>query len=428
MKFFFAAFAVLVPVLTSASDAIPAPRQNGPVALVNGMIHPVSSPAIEGGTLVFEKGKITAVGKDVEVPENAERVDLAGKHVYPGLFEAMSDIGLVEIRAVRATIDSNEAGSLNPNVKAWVSVNPDSEVIPVTRSNGVLLAVTAPAGGLLCGQAAILQLDGWTWEDMTLKAPVGLVANWPNIDKPDDTPHKTLDRLFEESRAYAASRKANPDAPTDLRYESLLPVLNRELPLIVDAEELEQIQSAVAFADKHQVKLIVYGGYDAPLCANLLKSRDVPVIVGGVYRLPERRNDPYDAAYTLPQRLHAAGVTFCISGANRFGASNARNLPYHAATAAAYGLPAEEALRAITLAPAEILGVADRVGSLEPGKDATLFIATGDTLETATRVTAAYIQGRKLDLTDRHKQLYEKYRTKYERQDGRAANEADHRE
>lgn len=416
MKHIFATLAVVCPVLAVASDAIPAPRQNGPVALVNGTIHPVSSAAIEGGTIVFANGKITAVGKDVDVPDNAETIDLAGKQVYPGLFEAMSDIGLIEIGAVRATIDKDEVGDVNPNVKAWVSVNPDSEVIPVTRSNGVLLAVTAPSGGLISGQAAVLQLDGWTWEDLTLKAPVGLIVNWPKISKSNDTPHKKLDRLFEDAKAYAASREANPDAPTDLRYEALAPVLSRELPLIVEAEELEQIQSAVAFADKHRVKLVLYGGYDAPLCANLLKSRDVPVIVGGVYRLPRRRSDAYDRAYTIPEALRSAGVKFCISGANRFGSSNARNLPYHAATAAAYGLPADDALRSITLTPAEILGVADRVGSLDAGKDATLFVATGDPLETATQVTAAYVQGRKLDLTDRHKQLYQKYRTKYERQ------------
>ncbi|MBA3316123.1 MAG: amidohydrolase family protein [Planctomycetota bacterium] len=399
-----------------ASDAIPAARQDNPVALVNAAIYPVSGPAIEGGTIVFADGKITAVGKDVEIPDDAERIDLKGQRVYPSLFEAMSDVGLVEIDAVRATIDKAETGSLNPNVKAWVSVNPDSEVIPVTRSNGVLIAVTAPSGGLISGQAGVLQLDGWTYEDLTLKAPVGLVVNWPRIRNADDKPHTALDRAFDDARAYLKARQAKPDLPMDLRHEAIALVINREVPLIVAADELEQIQSAVAFADKQNVKLIIDGGYDAPLCANLLAAKDVPVIVGGVYRLPRRRSDAYDRAYTVPAELHSAGVKFCISGANRFGSSNARNLPYHAATAAAFGLPPEEALRAITLAPAEILGVADRVGSLEVGKDATLFIANGDPLEAATQVTAAYVQGRPLDLTDRHKQLYEKYRTKYERQ------------
>jgi imidazolonepropionase-like amidohydrolase len=413
---------LLFAAASLASDAIPAPKQDHPIALVNGTVYPVSGPAIERGTIVFIEGKITAVGKDVEVPDGAERVDLKGQRVYPGLFEAMSDIGLVEIDAVRSTIDKSEAGSVNPNVKAWVSVNPDSEVIPVTRSNGVLLAVTAPSGVLISGQAGVLQLDGWTYEDLTLKAPVGLVVNWPRIRTADDKPHEALDKLFEEAAAYVKARKANPEQASDLRHEAIARVLNREIPLIVAAEELNQIQSAVAFADKHGVKLIIDGGYDAPLCANLLAAKNVPVIVGGVYRLPRRRSDSYDRAYTVPEELHRAGVTFCISGANRFGSSNARNLPYHAATAAAFGLPAEEALKSITLSPAEILGVADRVGSLDVGKDATLFIADGDPLEASTHVTAAYVQGRALDLTDRHKQLYEKYRAKYERQKADAAN------
>jgi hypothetical protein len=320
----------------------------------------------------------------------------------------------VEIDAVRSTVDKAETGSLNPNVKAWVSVNPDSEVIPVTRSNGVLVAVTAPSGGLISGQAGVLQLDGWTYEDLTLKAPIGLIVNWPRIRKADDKPHETLDRVFEETKAYTKSRGANSDAPTDLRHEAIAKVLAGEMPLIAVADDLEQIQSAVAFADKHGVKLIIDGGYDAPLCANLLAVKKVPVIVGGVYRLPQRRSDAYDRSYTVPADLHRAGVTFCISGANRFGSSNARNLPYHAATAAAFGLPPEEALKSITLSAAEILGIADRVGSLDVGKDATLFIADGDPLEATTHVNEAYIQGRKLDLTDRHKQLYEKYRAKYE--------------
>jgi imidazolonepropionase-like amidohydrolase len=415
MRFF--ACVVTVSLLTSgaiASDAIPAAKQNHPVALVNAAIYPVSGSPIKNGTIVFQKGKITAVGKDVEIPEGADQIDLKGQRVYPSLIEAMSDVGLVEIDAVRSTIDKSETGSLNPNVKAWVSVNPDSEVIPVTRSNGVLVAVTAPSGGLISGQAGVLQLDGWTYEDLTLKAPVGLVVNWPQIRKADDKPHEELDRLFEETAAYTKSRAANPDAPADLRHEAIAKVLAGEMPLIVAAEDLEQIQSAVAFADKHKVKLIIDGGYDAPLCANLLAAKNVPVIVGGVYRLPRRRSDPYDRAYTVAADLQRAGVTFCISGANRFGSSNARNLPYHAATAAAFGLPPEEALKAITLSAAEILGIADRVGSLDVGKDATLFIADGDPLEATTHVTGAYVQGRKLDLTDRHKQLYEKYRAKYE--------------
>jgi imidazolonepropionase-like amidohydrolase len=195
----------------------------------------------------------------------------------------------------------------------------------------------------------------------------------------------------------------------------MLPVLSRQLPMIVEADDIQQLQAAIAFAAQQKVKLIIYGGYDAPLCAELLKKHDVPVIVGGVYRLPRRRSEHYDTPFTVPARLHAAGVKFCISGSGRFGASSVRNLPYHAAMAAAFGLPPEEALKAITLYPAKILGVAKRVGSLEKGKDATFFITDGNPLETPTQVEAAYVQGREVDLNDRHKRLWKKYEEKYRR-------------
>ncbi len=195
----------------------------------------------------------------------------------------------------------------------------------------------------------------------------------------------------------------------------MLPVLDRRQPLIVDADELSAIQGAVAFAQEQQVRVIIYGGYDAPQCAELLVKNQVPVLLGGVYRLPRRRSEPYDAAFTVAHQLHQAGVQFCITGSGRFGGSNVRNLPYHAAMAAAFGLPKDVALKSITSYPAEILGVADRVGSLQVGRDATLFVCDGDPLETATQVEAAYVQGRPVDLNDRHKRLWKKYQTKYQR-------------
>jgi imidazolonepropionase-like amidohydrolase len=219
-----------------------------------------------------------------------------------------------------------------------------------------------------------------------------------------------------DARAYAAARKADTTYPRDARLESLQDVLEKKIPVIVHADELRQITAAVAFAEREKLRLIIAGGYDAPLCAALLKKNSVPVIVGGTYRVPRRRGDAYDSAYALPAELHKAGLVFCISTHGRFGASNVRNLPYHAAVAVGFGLPAEEALKAITLYPAQILGVQDRVGSLAIGKDATLFIADGDALETPTQVSAAWVQGRKVDLDDRHKRLYHKYEEKYKQE------------
>lgn len=426
---------VLLTVTASqATDIIPGAPQEHPVAIVGATLFPVSSPPIENGTILFDEGRITAVGTDVDVPESAERIDAAGKRVYPALFDAHTQLGLVEINAVRATVDTSETGQINPNVPAWKAVNPDSEAIPVTRANGVLLALVAPSGGLLAGQSAVLQLDGWTWEDLTLDAPTAMHLNWPRMrpgrgfrgNQPPaaqrrerDATLRRLEDLLTEAKAYHKARSAEGQPQAyDARLDALGPVLSGELPVMVRADDLEQIQSAVAFAARHNLRLILLGGYDAEDAARLLKEHDVPVVVGGVYRLPERRSDDYDAAYTLPERLREAGVTFCIAGESRFAASNVRNLPYHAATAAAFGLPKEEALRAITLSPAEILRVADRVGSLEAGKDATLFIADGDILETATHVEVAFVQGRQIDLDSRHKRLYRKYRERLEREDG----------
>ncbi|WP_425618205.1 amidohydrolase family protein [Anatilimnocola sp. NA78] len=422
---------LLLPVIllsAVANPEVPAPPQSGPIALVGGTIHPVEGDVIEAGTILFEGGKITALGKDVKLPPKTEKVDCRGQHIYPGLFDAYTDIGLVEINSVRATADFREVGSMNPNVRALSAVNPDSEIIPVTRANGVLLALTAPRGVFVAGRAAVIQMDGWTPEQMSLNEAAGLMVHWPQPSSnpapadpsddpiaslPKDDAVKQFRKVLHDARTYAAARKADENYPTDLKLESLQDVLAGKVPVMMHAESMEQIQSAVAFGDEFKLKLVIVGGYDAPRCADLLKPRGIPVIVTSVYRLPRRRNDDYDAPYTLCERLREAGIKFCISGTSRFGASTVRNLPYHAATAAAYGLPADEALKAITLYPAQITGVDDRVGSFKPGKDATLIITSGDPLETATQVTGAYIQGRKLAWNDRHKRLFDKYQEKY---------------
>jgi len=419
--------ALAMPPAVTAAPEIPGAPQRQPVVLVGVTLHPVASPPIQDGMLLMEDGQIKALGRNVSVPDGALRIEFAGKHIYPALFDAYTDLGLVEIGAVRATRDQSETGRVNPNVKSWVSINPDSELIPVTRSNGVLLALTAPAGGLLAGQSAVIQLDGWTYEDITLRPAVGMHVDWPATYRGGDSGKrlvKQLEEAFDDARAYRRARSADESqhAP-DLRWEALLSVLDGRLPLIVSADELQQLQEAVAFKAAQQVKLIIHGGYDAPLCSELLVEHDVPVIVGGVYRLPRRRDEPYDTPFTVPARLQQAGVRFCISGEGGSGASNVRNLPYHAAMASAFGLPRDAAIRSITLAPAEILGVADRVGSLEPGKDATLIVTDGDPLETPTQVEACFVQGRPVELDDRHKRLWRKYQEKYRRAAADAAAE-----
>lgn len=416
---------------TSGNDEVPGAKQAKPIALIGGTVHTISGESIENGIVVFDQGKIVAVGTDVEIPDDAERIQVEGKHVYPALFESKSQIGLVEVESVRATIDTSEIGNFNPNVTARVAVNPDSEVIPVTRSNGVLLAVTAPSGGVVAGKSSILQLDGWTYEDLTVDREAGLHMRWPSMtprrsfrrpvstgdqNRRRDEQLEQINRFFDDAEAYGVARAANPVAhPVDLKLEAMLPVLAGEVPLIVEADDLAQIEAAVAFAANRNLKLIIFGGYDAPRCADLLNEHNVPVIVSAVYRRPLRSDDGYDAPYTLANRLREAGIQYCISGYGRNGTANARNLPHNAGTAVAFGLPRDEAIKAITLYPAEILGVADRVGSLEAGKDATLFVTDGDPLETVNDVSLAYIQGRLVELSDKHKRLYEKYAEKYRR-------------
>jgi len=424
---------------STANPEVPGAAQSFPIALVGGTIHPVSGPPIEHGTLLIADGKITALQAGIAVPAEAHFVDVTGKHVYPGLIDANSQLGLVEVPSVRGSRDQAETGDINPNVKAQVAFNPDSELIPVARSNGVLSVLTVANGGLITGLSACMQLDGWSWEDMCLKPDVALHINWPQIAPVEawwveqsgadqaqnrDKALKAIRRAVTDARAYAAARAApaagNGPAPEhDARWEAMIPVLEGKLPVFIDAEETQQIQAAISFAEQEKLRLVIVGGYDAPECVDLLKKHKVPVIVGGVHRLPRRRGDAYDAAFTVPSRLQAAGIPFCIAGviggASGVGPSNLRNLPYHAGTAAGYGLPAEEALKAITLYPAQILGVADRIGSLEVGKDATLIVTTGDPLDIPTHVTAAYIQGREVQLNDRHKRLWEKYKEKYRR-------------
>jgi imidazolonepropionase-like amidohydrolase len=410
------------------SDQIPGAKQTKPILLAGGTVHTVSGETIEGGSLLFVDGKITAVGKDIAAPAGAEVIDCQGKHIYPSLFDSHSQLGLIEIEAVRATVDSSETGALNPNVRAEVAFNPDSELISVTRANGVLLGLSAPTGSLVNGRSAVMQLDGWTWEDMALKMNAGMHVRWPrpamrgggrrgpNAGPPrsEGSELEELNDWIKNAKLYKAARAANPERqPWDARLEATLPVLDGSMPLVVEAEQTPQIESAIAFAKAHQLRLIISGAYDAEACAPLLRESGTPVIIAGVYRVPMRESDPYDSSYSLPDRLNKAGVKFAIAAADRFGGSNIRNLPYHAATAVAYGLSPEAAVRSITLSPAEILGVADRVGSLDVGKDATLFVADGDILETPTQVERAFVQGRKLQLESRHTQLFRKYSEKY---------------
>lgn len=426
--------AVLLSVCASftivdAHDQIPGTAQRRPIALVGGTVHTIDRSVIEGGTVVFEEGKITTVAKKVNLPDSCQVIDATGKHIYPGLMESMSNLGLIEIGSIRSTIDTDEVGDENENLRPWVAVNPDSELIPVARAGGVLLTSIAPQDGDLRGQVDVIELDGWGNRDMLLQANVGLFVSWRGFDsrngddanraKERDNRLKQLADRLDGAKRYAAARDDDSEAvPTDIRLQALLPVAMGEVPMIVIAETRREIEAAVAFCVSRELRCVIYGGYDAPQCADLLKRYDIPVIVHGTYRLPLRRHEPYDHPYTLPKRLHDANVRFAIGGpgsGSPGGGSAARNLPYHAAVASAYGLSPDQAVRAITLAPAEILGVDDRVGSITVGKDATLIVVDGDVLQTESNVVQAFIAGAEVDLGSKHKTLAKKYRIKYQR-------------
>jgi imidazolonepropionase-like amidohydrolase len=403
----------------------PAPRQQRPIALVGGTIHTITNGVIENGTIVFDGGRITAVGANVAVPQDAERVDVAGRHIYPGLVDGYSNMGLFEIGGFDVTIDVNELGDFNPNARAHVAFNPDTRHLGVARSNGVLVTVSSPAGGLIAGMSAAMMLDGWTWEEMALRPEAGLMINWPAAAagggfgaatvaaqrggrSPEalyDERIRQLSDFFADARAYRTARAAAPDRhPTDVRFEAMLPVLDGRVPVVILANELRQIQDAVTWAGEEGLRMVLLGGRDAGFVAPLLAQRQVPVLVMSVLAAPGRAWEPYDASYSLPAELHRAGVRVGITGTA--AAQYANRLPYEAGATIAFGMPADEALRAVTLNPASFLGFDDRVGSLEVGKDATLLITTGSPLEYATVVEQAYVEGRRLDMEDAHRRLH----------------------
>jgi imidazolonepropionase-like amidohydrolase len=399
------------------------------VALVGGTVHPVSGPEIRAGTVLFVDGKITAVGATVQLPAGAKVVDVSGKHVYPTLIAAATNLGLVEISAVRATNDLTEVGDINPEARADLAVNFDSEQIPVTRSAGVLVAGITPTGGIVSGSGAALKLDGWTREDASLRAPAYVTVTWPDLaidrspqaafsvriqEKRRDEAVAKLKDVFAEARAYRKARSAEgkvgiPRHDTDPRLEALQPAIEGKVPVLVVADSLRQIRAALAWAKEENLRIVIGGGRDAWRAAAELAQANVPVVLDPVIGLPTRADEPYDAPFANAGVLAKAGVTVAISEGD---SSFVRNLAHQASVAIPFGLSPEKALEAITLAPARILGIADRVGSLEPGKDATLFVADRDVLDFRYSVVAAYVDGRPLDLSDRHKRLYERYRNR----------------
>jgi imidazolonepropionase-like amidohydrolase len=430
----------VLPSLATANDSVPLPGQSVPLLFSGATIHTVSGGDLPGGRLLVEKGTITAVVTENDalvLPDGTVTIDVAGKHLYPAMIAANSVLGISEIQSVSAMNDTGETGDINPGARAESSVNPDSELLPVTRANGVLFTLTAPRSGLISGSSALLRLDGWTPKDMTLKAPAAMHLQWPELvvlgewTEPDDEQAlkkleenytkktKALEEAFDMARAYAKARQADPTTRYDTSWEAMTPVLEGRLPVFIHAQTVAQIRDALAFCSRQEIaKPVIVGALDAWRITEELKQHEASVILSEVNTLPLRRWEAADAPYAAAAKLHAAGIPFCIANSGTpFDAPNERNLPYQAARAAAHGLPVDVALKSVTLYPAQILGVSDRLGSLAPGKEGTFLITNGNPLEIRTTIEQVYVLGRKIDLSNKQSRLHEKYLEKYRQLD-----------
>jgi imidazolonepropionase-like amidohydrolase len=400
------------------------------VAIRNAMVVPVTAPVCNDCTIVFSGGKITAIGANAAVPDGAMVIDGTGLRVYPGMIDSGTRIGLTEVDSVPGTNDVSELGDLNPNAFAAVAINPHSNIIPVTRINGVTAVVAKPGGGLVSGQSALIQLSGWTPQEMVIKSPLALHINFPRLrtasfdEQPQDEEAEKearksyteqLDKLhdlFRDAKAYAKAASARAKDASVKRYdrdvmlESMAPVVDGRVPVIIHANLERDIRAAIKFADDEKVKMILADADDVARVIPDLKKRDIAVILGPILAIPPREDDPYDLMFTNAQKLNEAGIRFAIQSDD---AHNARNLPYHAAMCAAFGLPKDVALKAITIYPAQIFGVADRIGSLEVGKRADLFVSDGDPLEITTNVKRVFIDGEDIPMDSYQTLLYKKF-------------------
>ncbi|MFL2982919.1 MAG: amidohydrolase family protein [Candidatus Neomarinimicrobiota bacterium] len=429
-------FLLLTASFLFSNNQIPGTDQKKPILLRGGTLHTVSGDILEEHDLLFAEGRIVTIDQNIQPSPETDIYEIFGKHVVPGYIAGFTRIGLTEISAVKQTNDHSETGDINPNTRANVAYNPDSDLIPVTRSNGIMVVNSVPSSGRIPGQSSIMMLDGWTWEDATLKHPAALNINWPSmyLDYGKNTKKnekKQLDEYYEKIRvikqltrnvrAYhhrknAKERKAKNKQKSDLRLEAMIPFIIYSEPIHIKANDIRQIEAAVKWAKEEDLNIVIVGGRDSWINPKLLVENNVPVILLGVQVTPRRRFEPIHTPYKLPGLLYEAGVHFCISldpGYPMDG--HVRTLPDEAMRAITWGLPKEVAMRSITLSAAEILGVDDRIGSLEPGKDATFFIADSEPFMQTTNPIKAFIQGKELDLSDRQKDLWEKYKEKYRR-------------
>lgn len=423
-----AIFSISFSSVTHPIVPVPAADQSEPIAITGAVIHVGNGMIVNDGIITFDRGLITAVGVaggGINLVNHA-LIDVEGRHVYPGFVLPNSTLGLIEVNSVRATSDVLEEGDINASVRSAIAYNTDSEIIPANRFNGILTAQVAPQGGLISGSSTVFKLDGWNWEDAMLAEDVGLHLHWPSyvqrrrnsetglfetVDNENyEGQTQLLHSLFQDAQAYSGQL-------LNLNLLAMQPLFNGVTKLFIHADEAKQIISAIRFARSYGIQdIVLVGGADALSVKDFLLAQNVPVIYERIHELPQREWQDVDMPFKTPFLLHDAGIKVGIGG-GATSIDRQRNLPFFAGTAAAYGLNRETALAMITSVNAEILGVADRVGTLEVGKDATLFISEGDALDMRTsQVLGAYIQGRDIDLYGTQQQLYERFRVKYANQ------------
>jgi imidazolonepropionase-like amidohydrolase len=400
------------------------------ILIKNATIVPVTSPKIENGCLLIKNGKIAAIRKEIEVPPEAKIIDASGKFVYPGFIDGFSHLGLIEISAIPSTVDVQELGKFNPELKVAWAINPHSVHFATSRVNGTTTALIAPRGGLFPGLSALIKMNGWTFPEMVIKEVATSIINFPvvptrthrgRIPESEKEKEKAISKLMEElkkhlkeARRYLELKEiaeSNPEISppkTNLKYEALIPVLKGELPVIITVNKAKDIERAIKFVKEEKLKAIFRGCLQGFRVADKIKEANIPVIIDSLYTNPAEPEDGYDAPFRNVRELAEAGILFCFSSGRN--PAIAKDLTYHAARAVAFGLPYEEAIKGLTINPAKIFGVNDRIGSLEPGKDADLFICTGDPLDIRTEITNLFINGKEIDLSNWWTDLEKKWK------------------
>jgi imidazolonepropionase-like amidohydrolase len=432
MKKIISCLLFILPLLSLAQQPLPAKKQTKSILLMNGTAHLGNGTVIQNSVIGFKDGKITLVAdaQTVRIDKAAwdTTINCSGKQIYPGFIAPNTTLGLTDIEAVRATNDFRDIGGFNPHVRSQIAFNTDSKINPTVRTNGVLLAQVTPRGGRISGTSSVMALEGWNWQDATVKADDGVHLNWPSYysrnwneddgfsaysqNKEYESQRQAMEKFFAESRAYAENTAT---AEKNLRLEAMRGIFNGTQILYIHADLLKEITEAITFAKKFNIPhMVIVGGSDSWKCTEVLKQNNIPVMLTRVHSLPLRNDDDVDQPYKTAAQLQDAGILFCIQNEGDMEASNARNLPFQAGTCVAYGLNKEQAVAALSGNTAKIIGIDKITGTLETGKDATLFVSEGDALDMKTNnVTWAFIQGKRLDLRNEQQELYKRYEGKY---------------